>query len=348
MSNDRVSDGDKRRARQIVDQGLASGRIIEADRDKRIEQIDNAQSVDELRMLTHDLDRSAMFGGTIEAPSPMAPPPPPAQMPSRPAAPPVSAPAPPVAPMPGLTPMFGAPAGATPPGQPGMSVPYGPPGGISAESLAQIEASMGAAAKKSGRGCLGCLIPLIVVLAVFGGTGFFVYNDVSDAIKDAFESSSNNPGPGSAPENEPPDVLTVDGWNDLKAAVQTATGSTELFTLVLYPDYASITAPAEATGNHTETYFWDGDLNNSNVQSTSQGERFDMDDIRAAVLPRLVAKARKTVDDPSSWYAIVQAPDFEGASIMAYAVNDFGDTVYIAATADGRIVRRYDSTDPLG
>jgi hypothetical protein len=36
----------------------------------------------------------------------------------------------------------------------------------------------------------------------------------------------------------------------------------------------------------------------------------------------------------------VQAPDLEGTSIMAYASNGFQETAYIAATADGKIIRK--------
>ncbi|MCW2795506.1 DUF1707 domain-containing protein [Nocardioides sp.] len=322
--SERVGDGDKRRARNVIEQALTSGRIIQADRDKRIEGVDNAQSVDELRMLTHDLDRSAMYGGAIESPMPGAPAPPP---------------------------MVGPTVGAagTPPAGSAPNVPYGPPTGISPEALAQIEAQVGAAAKRSGRGCLGCLLPLVIVIAVFGGIGLSTYSDVRDAIDKAFNSSSNsgNPGPnpGSASANVVPDVLSVGGWNDLKAAIRSATGRTEAFAVVLYPEYAAVTAPVDATGGHSRSFYWDGELSSSST-SSSTTDRFDMDDIRPAALVRLVAKARKLVDNPSTWYAIVQPPDYEGTSIMAYAVNEFGDTVYISATADGRIIRRYDSTKP--
>lgn len=343
MSNDRVSDGDKRRARQIVDQGLAAGKIIQADRDKRIEQIGNAQSVDELRMLTHDLDRSPMFGGTIESPSPVAPPPPPpAATPpaASPPPPPVSAPAPPVS---GTTPMFGASSvgGAPPASPPGMTVPYGPPGGINPATLSQIEAQMGNAAKQSGRSCLGCLIPLIVVLAVFGGTALVAYNDIRNAIEDAFDGSSNNGGAGrgSVSQKEDPDVLSVDGWNDLEAAIEAETGRTEVFLLVLYPTYAVATVPVDATSARSEMFRWDGALS-SMTTNRETSERIDLADVNAAAIPKLVAKARKLVDDPSTWYAIVEAPVFNNASILAFATNDFGETATIFATADGKIVSK--------
>ena len=325
--SDRVSDGDKRRARQVVDQGLAAGRIIQADHDKRVEQIANAQSVDELRMLTHDLDRDVMFGGAIPSPSPVAAPPPPPP-------PPPAAPAPmPVAPM---APQPVSPVAPTP------NVPYGPPVTISQESISEVEAAVGNAAKKSGRSCLGCLIPLVVVLAVFGGTGLAVYSDVRDAIQEAFDSASDNGGlPGGSPEKQEADVLSVGGWNDLVAGLREKTGSTEAFTLVAYPTYAVVTAPVDATSGRSQSLHWDGEFGSPPGNGgTSMTDRFDLADIRPGVVIRLVTKARKLVENPTTWYAIVQAPDLEGASITAYASNEFQETAYIAATADGKVVRR--------
>jgi hypothetical protein len=310
-----------------VDQGLAAGRIIQADHDKRVEQIANAQSVDELRMLTHDLDRDVMFGGAIPSPSPVAAPPPPPP-------PPPAAPAPmPVAPM---APQPVSPVAPTP------NVPYGPPVTISQESISEVEAAVGNAAKKSGRSCLGCLIPLVVVLAVFGGTGLAVYSDVRDAIHDAFDSASDNGGlPGSSPEKQEADVLSVGGWNDLVAALREKTGSTEVFTLVAYPTYAVVTAPVDTTSGRSQALYWDGEFGSAPGNGgTSMTDRFDLADIRPGVVIRLVTKARKLVENPTTWYAIVQAPDLEGASITAYASNEFQETAYIAATADGKVVRR--------
>ena len=52
---------------------------------------------------------------------------------------------------------------------------------------------------------------------------------------------------------------------------------------------------------------------------------------------------RGKVEEPTSWYAIVRAPDpSNGAAIWAYASNDYSETAYVGATPDGRIV--YDST----
>jgi hypothetical protein len=212
---------------------------------------------------------------------------------------------------------------------------------MSQETVNQLEASVGAAAQKSGRSCLGCLLPLVLTLAVLAGVGFSTYSDIRSALEDAFDSTSDSPFPGlGAAEKEVPDVLSVGGWNDLAAALKTATGRTEAFTLVLYPGYAVVTAPVDGTSARSQLLYWDGELAAPTTKGTSTTDRFDLGDLRPAVVVRLVAKVRKLVDNPSTWYAILEAPDFEGSSIRTFASNEFGETAYLFADVEGRIIRR--------
>lgn len=324
--NPRVSDGDKRRAREAVDQALAAGRIIQADRDMRMSQIDNAQSVDELRMLTHDLG-SVMFGGAIPSASPVEPVPP---------APTPVAPLPPPPP-----PNIPPPAGFQPTYQ---NVPYGSPQAMADEALEGLKAAAGTTAKSAGRSCLGCLIPLVILIVVLVVPAVFFVHDIKSAwddVKDSFDTATDNPGgPGSGSSQAPPDVLSAKGWNDLKAGVKAATGGTEAFSVVLYPTYASVTAPVDATSDRAEMLYWDGSFDGPGTKTTSTQKRFDMAAIRGESIVRLVAKAKKLVEDPTTWYVVMQAPDFEGSSILAFASNDFNETGYIAADANGAVIRK--------
>ena len=54
-TTERARDKDRDAAIEVVEAAWADGQIIEADRDKRVEQLLLAQTLDEIRMLTHDL-----------------------------------------------------------------------------------------------------------------------------------------------------------------------------------------------------------------------------------------------------------------------------------------------------
>jgi hypothetical protein len=337
--NSRVSDGDKRRARDIVERALSEGRIIQADRDMRMSQIDNAQSVDELRMLTHDLDRSAMFGGAIDPPSPAAPPPPPPPPPPAPTATPPTTPtgSPPNAASTetsGFQPVFQAGFG---------NVPYGSsPSMIADEALEGIKAAAGTTAKSAGRSCLGCLIPLVILIVVFAVPAVFFIHDIKgvwDDVQDSLDSASQGPNTGGtdSPEKKP-DVLSVNGWNDLEAGVKAATGRTEVFMVVAYPTYASVTATVDATSNRSQTLYWDGSFSGPGTTGTNTEGRIDMADVKGETIVKLIAKAKKLVHNPTSWYVVVEAPVFENASILTFASNEAGDTSTIFATAAGKVV----------
>ena len=55
----RARDKDRDAAIEIVEAAWADGQIIEADRDKRVEELLRAQTLGEISMLTHDLQAAA-------------------------------------------------------------------------------------------------------------------------------------------------------------------------------------------------------------------------------------------------------------------------------------------------
>lgn len=55
LAVDRVSDGERKAARQAVEAALAHGRIVQADHDRRVDQVEHAQTPAELAMVVHDL-----------------------------------------------------------------------------------------------------------------------------------------------------------------------------------------------------------------------------------------------------------------------------------------------------
>jgi hypothetical protein len=103
-------------------------------------------------------------------------------------------------------------------------------------------------------------------------------------------------------------VFSESGLADLVAALEEETGSSTVFEAVLYPAYAVVDVPVDATSGREMSLYWDGDLEESGSRGTSDDERFDLAEIDADVVVSAVEQARGRVDDPESWFAIVRAP----------------------------------------
>jgi hypothetical protein len=128
------------------------------------------------------------------------------------------------------------------------------------------------------------------------------------------------------------------------AALEEETGSTVAFSAVLYPTYAVVEVPVDATSQREEYWYWDGeDLTRNDNKSTSSYGRTDLSRIDAAVIVDLTDQVQKNVEEPTSYYAIVRSPDDDRAVIWAYASNDYSESEYLGARRDGTIT--YDSTD---
>lgn len=154
---------------------------------------------------------------------------------------------------------------------------------------------------------------------------------------------SRTDGDDVEPESSGPlAVLTEEGYDDLVAAVRHETGSTEAFGAVLYPEYASLDLPVDATSQRERSWFWDGDLSTTSA-GTATEERFDLAEVDLALVLRLLTRVQDVVDQETSWYAIVHAPaEHDGSVYQVYASNDFHELAYVTATADGTVT--YEST----
>lgn len=262
-------DKDREAAIKLVRAASSNGQIIEADRDKRIEELRHAQTLAEIDGYTRDL-------------------------------------------------------------QPAVAVDYGPP--------MVPDAPVPARATSGGLPKALFLIPLLVILVVVGGVVAAVVSlsgGVSSVtVGDAVVASSR------AAEA---DVLSAQGYDDLVAAVSEQSGSTTVFDAVLYPSYAVVSVPADASSNREESFYWDGtDLRSNDLKSTASSRRFDLTHVDASVIVSLVDRVRGLVEDPTTWYAVIRAPDADRSMIWAYATNEYGETAYLGATRDGTVV--YDST----
>jgi DUF1707 SHOCT-like domain len=261
----RAHDDDRDAAIRTVEAALAAGRIVQPDRDRRVEELRHAQTLAEVQMLVHDLQPPA--------------------------------------------------------------VSYGPPVGVTTTqpTTPQPPRTVSKAV---------FVIPLVVVAVVaLAGIGGVV----------ALVAGAGGVHTLRA-EAEEEDVLTEQGYADLLAAIEEQTGSTTVFSAVLYPTYAVVELPVDATSDREEYWYWDGhDLTSNDVKSTSSWSRIDLATVDPAVIVALVGQVQDNVEDPTSWYAIVRAPDVVNAVVWAYATNDYGESAYLGARWNGTIA--YDSTE---
>ncbi|GAA1794549.1 hypothetical protein GCM10009795_045130 [Nocardioides hankookensis] len=179
------------------------------------------------------------------------------------------------------------------------------------------------------------VIPAVVaMLVVVGITTAIIAASTGGDSDSATEAVAGGPGG---------DVLTADGYDELLDAVDDEAGSTWVFDAVLYPAYAVVSIPADATSQRQESFYWDGsDLSSNDSKSTASFDRFDMSRVEGQVLVDLVDRVKLLVEDPTTWYTIVRAPDQDRAVVWAYATNEYGETAYLGARRDGTVV--YDST----
>jgi len=275
---------------------------VQADHDMRIDQIKNAPSEQDIDMIVRDLQPPAMA---------------------------VAASTPPRA------------AGTTPPpvaGQPWPLVNYGPGQGQPAE----ISTLAAGAGKKIG-GIIAIVVLLSVIVPIVGVIiGLVSARDTFDDINFAEPVDETTYLPGQEPGDNGVNVHTVDGYDDMVAALQEVSGSTEVFSAVLYPRYAVLYVPDETTGRRYEYYYWDGNtLAPNDSKSTTDDPRIDLATLDAQVMVDLLDNVRGRVEDPTSWYISIDG-NVEGTQIAAYASNEYGEGAYILATPDGTIT--YEST----
>jgi len=307
----RAKDKDRDDAIRMINDAAARGQIIGADRDKRIQEVRSASTVGEIELITRGLAASA---GAVTSGVPGAPPSEPTFTPyTPPTTPPVTEPSPP-APTP--------PAGPLPP----VDVSYGGPhydtGGTS------FTASTGG---KSHAGKLGliitlCLVAGVAVPIIFGIRALIdSVGDLDDIISD-----------GKA------DVFSDSGYAEMLEDIEEATGSTEAFSLVMYPDYASLELPTQAQGKRYISYRYGGTLDEFSKGTVTEDVRFDLSDLKPRVLRDLTAEARTLVEGPINSYVIVRPGVIDQkVRINAYASNDFGESGYVVAQLNGRIIERH-------
>lgn len=292
------SGGDRSAAISLVDNALSSGRIVQADRDMRVEQIKGASTKQDLDLVVRDLQNPAVLAAAAAAPTVTV----------------------------GGTPAAGQ--------QPWPLVNYGPGQGQSAE----ISTLVGSAGKKVGGVIAVVVLLAVIVPIAGVIIGLVSAKDTFDDIQFGEPVNETTYLPGQEPGDNGVNVHTLAGYDELLAAVEEELGSTEVFSATLYPRYAVLSVPEQPTGKRYRSYFWDGrTLVANDSKSTSTDPRLDLASVDAGVMINLLENVRGRVEDPTSWYVSIDSIATDGPRMSVYASNEYSEGAYIVATLQGEI-----------
>jgi hypothetical protein len=198
---------------------------------------------------------------------------------------------------------------------------------------------------------LGRRVRLIVLLAIGGfaatcvlGLVAFVAALVSDfeptVDVSPFESEvtavpSSRPDSGhDAGQGDATDLHSAAGWTALVQAIKSESGTTEVYDLVAYPQYASV--GLDGKGAVERRFYRDGGWQDSvSVRMPAVGSLIDLSEIDPELIARLPGETARHfgIDDPSGTYIIVNA--FTGDPQIAVYVQSNGESRYRTYRTDG-------------
>lgn len=307
--DERASSSARNAALKLVEDALKSGRIVQADHDMRRDQLQRAQTMQDIDLQTRDLR----------------------------AAPPA---APPVVPQTASAPVsVGAAAGQ----QPWPLVNYGP-GSTSSAEVTQLVGAVNKGGKAIG-GIIAIIVLASVVVPIAGAIIAFVSaRDSFPDFGDLGPTDETTYLPGQAPGENGVNVHTVEGYDEMVDALREETGATYVFNAVIYPRYAVLNVPTGVNERY-EAYYWDGSTMEKNTsRGTSSDGQIDMSLIEPELLISALETVRDRLDSPTSWYVNMYNNTAFGAQINASASNSFGESTTLIMGLDGTVV--YDSEAP--
>lgn len=155
----------------------------------------------------------------------------------------------------------------------------------------------------------------------------------------AITSSAGAEGSGS--------LLTPTGIETLVKALPSLIGTTKVYMLTLYADYADVEAPSKTVLDAYDDYTYeDGQISSDTAGGDlEQGENsVDVTSINWSVIPGLIQKSNQDLDvtDPTDHYVIVD-PNWafaSGTSLRVYCANAYGGG-YLLADIHGNILDTY-------
>nr|WP_211244195.1 serine/threonine-protein kinase [Actinospica robiniae] len=158
----------------------------------------------------------------------------------------------------------------------------------------------------------------------------------SSAATPTAQAASASAAPGA--------LLTPAGIEAFVKALPSLIGTTKIYTLALYADYADFEAPAkDGAGEYDEYTYEDGKITSDDPGGyVEDGENSaDLTTIDWSVIPGLIQKSDQelNVENPTMHYVIVD-PNWAfapGTSLRVYCANDYGGG-YLLADIHGKIL----------
>ena len=303
----RAGRGDRKRAQKLIDAAYAAGQLTAADRAFRTERVDSAHTKGDLAVLVRDLVRA---GGAAAA------------------------------------------AGAVHPSTTTSSPPTDPTSGRSTASLGsaippdQLNAMakggsattirMGDSMRSALTGDNVKRVRRVVLIVV---VGFLLLCGLGIAgIVAAIFSGIDQAGDPSDTPVSSVNLQTADGWSQLVAAIEDETGTSEVYDVVVYPEYASINAVADEGAMR---YVYRGgsfQLFNSPV-TPAQGDPIDLADVDPGLIEGLPDQTaeRQGMPEYDSAYLIVNTLTGQPA-IMVYVQQTGRLSRWSIYDLDGKVI----------
>jgi len=187
----------------------------------------------------------------------------------------------------------------------------------------------------SSRVAVGVVVA-VVLFVVLGGIGLASLLFISRVGGESQVAS------GGAEQVAVENLTTASGYDAFVSEVQAKTGSTEVFDATIYPRYAVLDVPVDGSGQRSYGWYYDGRWDKWTGRGTASEERFDLADLDGDVVAATLKKARRLVGDVETAYVLVNAGGREeGVCLSAYATGKDGETGYVDATCDGKLVFSY-------
>lgn len=190
------------------------------------------------------------------------------------------------------------------------------------------------------------ILILVILLAAMGIVITALAVDNSDP------SSTHQVGAASTATPAPRALHTVKGFTELVEAVKAKFGSTEVTSMAVYADYASVTVPVAGSENRTEMWFFRGKFadepSSRSSRSSLDGPNVDIADLDVAAMMAHLKEADRVLNvaDAEARYILIDSHLNDDESYSIYVSNEYSESGYIKFRPDGSEIERYPFTAP--
>lgn len=165
-----------------------------------------------------------------------------------------------------------------------------------------------------------------LILLVIGVMAYFLANS---SRKDAPGVSGNAPS-----------LFNPQDFNSMVEDLEEQTGSATVFTASLFPEYAVLGIPVEASGRY-ESLVWRGEFSESS-KGTTDTRRFDLRKVNPDALQTLLDDASRHLDLIDSRSINIAGADagYPFPRMIATVSNEYGESSTVVARLNGKIIQR--------